>query len=106
VALRDGDGIVLEDGRTVLVAGQAEPLLELRAGSPLDLVRLAWHLGNRHTEVQIAGDKIFIRHDHVLEEMARRLGASVASVQAPFDPETGGHGHQHGLDHHEHDHGA
>ncbi len=97
VALRDGDGIVLDDGTTVLVTGQAEPLLSLAARSPLDMVRLAWHLGNRHTPVQIGGDKIFIRHDHVLEEMARRLGASVEPVEAPFDPEpVAPHSHGHG----------
>jgi urease accessory protein len=103
VALRDGDGIVLDDGGTVLVAGQAEPLLELRARTPLDMVRLAWHLGNRHTGVQIDGDKILIRRDHVLEEMARLLGASVAGVEAPFDPEVGAPAHHHD---HGHDHGA
>src|SRR5688572_9296331 len=99
VALRDGDGIVLDDGTTVLVAGVAEPLLELRARTPLDMVRLAWHLGNRHTGVQIDGDRIFIRHDHVLQEMASGLGASVTPVEAPFDPEPaapGHHGHDHG----------
>jgi len=103
VALRDGDGIVLDDGTTVLVTGQPEPLLQLRARTPLDMVRLAWHLGNRHTGVQIDGDKIFIRQDHVLEEMARLLGAAVANVEAPFDPEAvppahgaPGHGHDHG----------
>ena len=80
VALRDGDGIVLDDGGTVLVAGQAEPLLQLTARSPLDMVRLAWHLGNRHTGVQIDGDRILIRYDHVLEDMARLLGASVATL--------------------------
>ncbi len=101
VALRDGDGIVLDDGTTVLVTGQPEPLLQLRARTPLDMVRLAWHLGNRHTGLQIDGDKIFIRQDHVLEEMARLLGATVARVEAPFDPEAiapshGGHGHDHG----------
>jgi urease accessory protein len=108
VVLRDGDGIVLDDGGTVLVAGQAEPLLELRASTPLDLVRLAWHLGNRHTGVQVDGDRILIRQDHVLEDMARLLGASVASVEAPFDPETGAPGHHHGHDHdhHGHDHGS
>jgi urease accessory protein len=99
VALRDGDGIVLDDGATVLVAGVAEPLLELRARTPLDMVRLAWYLGNRHTGVQIDGDRIFIRHDHVLEQMARLLGASVAKVEAPFDPEAA-------PSQHEHDHGS
>jgi urease accessory protein len=105
VALRDGDGIVLDDGGTVLVTGQAEPLLELRARTPLDMVRLAWHLGNRHTGVQIDGDKILIRRDHVLEDMASGLGAKVTAVEAPFDPEVGAPAHQHGH-HHGHDHGA
>lgn len=98
VALRDGDGIVLDDGSTVLVTGQPEPLLALRARSPLDMVRLAWHLGNRHTGVQIDRDRIFIRRDHVLEDMARLLGASVEHVEAPFDPEpVAPHGHDHGA---------
>ena len=66
VSLRDGDGLVLDDGSIVLVSGQPEPLIEISAGSALDAVRLAWHLGNRHTDVQIAGDKILIRRDHVL----------------------------------------
>jgi urease accessory protein len=91
--LRDGDGLVLEDGAIVRVIGQTEPLVELGVSSPFDLVRLAWHLGNRHTEVQIAGGRLRMRHDHVLEEMAARLGASVTSVEAVFDPESG-------VDHH------
>jgi urease accessory protein len=98
VALRDGDGIMLDDGRIVLVAGQAEPLAEIAARTPLELVRLAWHLGNRHTDVQIAGQRLRIRRDHVLEEMVAGLGAKVTAVDAPFDPEPGapqGHGHEH-----------
>jgi urease accessory protein len=101
VSLRDGDGLVLDDGAIVLVAGLAEPLLEISAGSALDAVRLAWHLGNRHTDVQIAGDKIRIRRDHVLEDMLRGLGAQLAPLDAPFDPEQaapqGRHGHDHGA---------
>jgi urease accessory protein len=91
VALRDGDGIVLDDGAMVLVAGEAEPLLEIVAPTPLGLIRLAWHLGNRHTDVQVVGDRLRIRHDHVLKEMVCGLGATVAQVDAPFDPEGGGH---------------
>jgi urease accessory protein len=104
VALRDGDGIMLDDGAVVLVTGQAEPLVELGARSTLALVQLAWHLGNRHTDVQISGDKLRIRRDHVLEEMATRLGAAVTVVEASFDPEAcvpQSHGHSH-----EHDHGG
>jgi urease accessory protein len=100
VALRDGDGLVLDDGAVVLVAGAPEPLIEICAHSALDTVRLAWHLGNRHTDVQIAGDKLLIRRDHVLEEMLRGLGAHLTPREASFDPETGaphehhGHGHE------------
>jgi urease accessory protein len=100
VVLRDGDGLVLDDGSIVLVAGAAEALIEVSAHSALDTVRLAWHLGNRHTEVQIVGDRLRIRRDHVLEDMLRGLGAHLAPLEAPFDPETAaphGHGHSHGA---------
>jgi urease accessory protein len=100
VTLRDGDGLVLEDGSIVIVAGRAEPLLELSAKAPADVVRLAWHIGNRHTEVQFVGAALRIRRDHVLEEMAKGLGARMTPLEAPFDPEPGA-GH-----HRDHDHGA
>jgi len=87
VNLRDGDGLVLDDGTIILVTGQAEALIEISAGSALDTARLAWHLGNRHTDVQIAGDKIRIRRDHVLENMLRGLGARLTPLDAVFDPE-------------------
>src|SRR5471032_864002 len=87
VSLRDGDGLKLDDGSIVLVAGEPEQLLDISAGSALDTVRLAWHLGNRHTDVQIVGDKIRIRRDHVLEDMLRGLGAKLVPVEAAFDPE-------------------
>lgn len=97
VGLRDGDGFVLDDGSIVLVAGAPERLIEIRAGSALACARLAWHLGNRHTDVQIVGDRIRIRRDHVLEDMLRGLGAHLEPVDAPFDPEQGApHGHHHG----------
>ena len=99
MALRDGDGLVLEDGSTVLVAGEPEELIEVSAHGALDTVRLAWHLGNRHTDVQIVGPKLRIRRDHVLEEMLRGLGAHLTERTAPFDPEAAApHGH-HGHDH-------
>jgi urease accessory protein len=88
VALRDGDGIMLDDGGIVLVAGQTESLVELTARTPLALAQLAWHLGNRHTDVQIVGDRLRIRRDHVLEGMVVGLGAAVMPVDAPFDPES------------------
>jgi urease accessory protein len=99
VSLRDGDGLLLDDGAIVLVAGEQEKLVEISAGSALDCVRLAWHLGNRHTDVQIVGGKLRIRRDHVLENMLRGLGAMLTPLDAAFDPETPAPAH-------EHDHGA
>ena len=97
-ALKDGDGLVLDDGAIVRVVGLPEPLLEISAASALGFVRLAWHLGNRHTDAQFVGETIRIRRDHVLEEMVRQLGARAQPIEAPFDPEPGaqGHEHQHG----------
>ena len=94
VTLRDGDGLALEDGSVVQVAGRAEPLVEVSAKAPTDLVRLAWHIGNRHTDIQFTGKSFRIRRDHVLEEMLKGLGASVTEIEAPFDPEPAApHGH-------------
>ena len=101
-ALRDGDGLVLEDGSVVRVAGKPEPLVEIAAASAHELARLAWHIGNRHTDVQIVGDTLRIRRDHVLEDMLHALGARLTPVEAPFDPEPGAYGHHshsHGHDH-------
>jgi len=88
--LRDGDGIVLDDGKIVLVTSKAESLLEIAAPTPLGLIRLAWHMGNRHADVQVVGDRLRIRHDHVLKDMVIGLGATVAEIDAPFDAEGGG----------------
>lgn len=99
-ALRDGDGLVLEDGAIVRVAGKPEPLVEIAAATPQDLARLAWHVGNRHTDMQVIGDTLRIRRDHVLEDMLRGLGAQLTPIEAPFDPEHGAYGHRH------HDHGT
>jgi urease accessory protein len=122
VALRGGDALVLDDGRLVEVVAAPESLIELRGVDPRQMVRLAWHLGNRHLPVQIAGKHLRIRRDHVIEEMVRGLGASVVEIEAPFDPEGGaylsaghdhhghdhdhqphGHSHDHDHDHHPHD---
>jgi urease accessory protein len=100
VTLRDGDGLVLEDGSIVVVAGQAEALVEISAQGSADLVRLAWHIGNRHTDAQFTEKSFRIRRDHVLEEMVRGLGARTTIVEAPFDPEPAA---PHGGGHHHHD---
>jgi len=96
--LQDGDGLRLDDGRIVLVCAAPEALTEIRADSRAELLRLSWHIGNRHLPAQLAGDRIYIREDYVITEMLRGLGASVRSVLAPFSPEqgayAGGHSHQ------------
>jgi urease accessory protein len=100
VQLRDGDAFALDDGALVQVTGHPEPLLEVAGQNALDTVRLAWHLGNRHTDVEIAGGKLRIRRDHVLEDMLRGLGAHLRALEAPFDPEPASpHGHHHGHEH-------
>jgi urease accessory protein len=115
VVLRGGDALILEDGRLVEVVAAPEPLLEIRGSDPFHLVRLAWHLGNRHLPTQIMGKGLRIRRDHVIEEMVKGLGARVIEIEAPFDPEGGayatGHVHPataaaHGHAHASHDHGA
>ncbi len=88
VSLRNGDGLVLDDGGIVEVHGASEPLIEISGRSVADRLRFAWHIGNRHTDLQIVGDRLRIRRDHVLEAMLAQMGASVAPIDAPFDPET------------------
>jgi urease accessory protein len=91
--LHNGDGLVLDDDSIVRVAGKPEPLIEIAATSAHDLARLAWHLGNRHTDIQVVGDRLRIRRDHVLEDMLRWLGAQLTPIEAPFDPEPGAYAH-------------
>ena len=81
----------------IAVEAAPEPLLRITG----DLTRLAWHIGNRHTPCQIAGDHLLIRADHVLADMLARLGATVEPVTGAFTPEGGayGHGRTHGHDH-------
>ncbi|MFH1341607.1 MAG: urease accessory protein UreE [Pseudomonadota bacterium] len=117
VALRGGDALVLEDGRLVEVVAAPEPLIEIRCTDPQHLVRVGWHLGNRHLPTQIMAKGLRIRRDHVIEAMVKGLGARVIEIEAPFDPEGGayaGGGHAHSPahaaeadphDHSSHDHG-
>lgn len=99
-ALHDGDGLVLEDGSIVQVVGKCEPLVEIAAANAQQLARLAWHIGNRHIDVEIVGERLRIRRDAVLEDMLRGLGAQLSFIAAPFEPEPGayGHGHRHQHD--------
>jgi urease accessory protein len=88
-ALRHGDGLLLDNGAIVRVVGKPEPLTEIAAATPLALARLAWHLGNRHADVQMIDGRLRIRRDQVLEGMLRGLGAALTPIEAPFDPEAG-----------------
>jgi urease accessory protein len=99
-ALRDGDGLLLDDGAIVRVAGRPEPLLEIAAANASELARLAWHVGNRHIDVQILDNRLRIRRDHVIEDMLRGLGARVTLIEAPFEPEGGAYAHHHYDDDH------
>ncbi len=114
VVLRNGDALVLDDGKLVEIVAAPEELAELRCGDPQELAEVAYHLGNRHITAQIMSNRIRIRRDHVIEDMARGLGAKIAHIDAPFEPDGGayekkeekkhkGHDH-HGHDHHGHDH--
>ena len=108
--LRSGDGLKLEDGRIVEVLAAPEPLTEVRAADALALMRVAWHLGNRHLAVELLPKAIRIRRDPVIEEMAKGLGARAIALEAPFNPEGGAYvkaeakAHEHGHDRHRHDH--
>ena len=88
VNLLAGDAFELSDGRLVEIAAAEEAVLVIRG----DLVRLAWHIGNRHTPCQIEADRLVIRADHVLAEMLRGLGATVTEGHEPFTPEGGAYG--------------
>ena len=107
VALRGGDALVLEDGRLIEVVAAPEPLAEIRCNDPQHLVRVAWHLGNRHLPTQITLKGLRIRRDHVIEAMVKGLGARVIEIEAPFDPEGGAYaagGHAHAPESGAHDH--
>ena len=95
VQMRQGDALLLDDDRLIEVLAAPEDLLEVRAASPATLLKLAWHLGNRHLAAQLEADRILIHYDHVIEAMLRDLGATVTRIDAPFDPEGGAYAHGH-----------
>ena len=107
--LRGGDALVLDDNRLIEVVAAPEPLIEIRGADPHHLVRIAWHLGNRHLPTQIMPKGLRIRRDHVIEAMVKGLGARVIEIEAPFDPEGGayaGGGHAHVPESDPHGHAA
>ncbi len=106
--LGDGDGLLLDDGRYVLVRAAREDVMDIAAAHPRDAIRIAWHLGNRHLPVQMLdGGGLRLRYDHVIEHMVLDLGGKVQRRQDIFAPEPGAydgapaHAHDHG---HSHDH--
>ena len=101
--LHAGDGLALSDGTWIEVKAAPEPLLEVRAATPELLMRLAWHLGNRHLPTAIEADRLLIREDHVIACMLEGLGATVRNIAAPFTPEGGAYSMEH--HHHHGDHG-
>ena len=126
--VRGGDVLVAEDGSLVRVEAAPQAVLRItfcsEHGTPFDLMRAAYHLGNRHVPIELRPDHLKIEPDHVLAEMLRAMHMTVAEVQEPFEPEGGaygdnammghdhGHGHAHGHSHahghdygHSHDHG-
>ena len=100
VAMADGDGLQLDDGRWVRIKAARELLVEVRHKDPTQLVRLAWHLGNRHLPTEIRDLVLRIRPDHVIEEMLLGFGADLSREQVGFQPEGGAYSHH---DHHSHD---
>jgi urease accessory protein len=101
-ALNDGDAVKLEDGRLVQVKAAPQHLLEVRAENLLRLLRIAWHIGNRHTPAEVTADAIYIEDDYVLAEMVRGQGGTATPVTRPFQPERGAYEHDCGHDHHGH----
>jgi len=105
VALSDGDGLELEDGGLVAVKAAPERLIEVHAGEGMPLLRIVWHLGNRHLPTEIRGEALRIREDHVILDMLQQMGARTALIEAPFNPEGGAYGqgvtqgHDHGHHH-------
>ena len=89
-SLNHNDAFVLTDGRLIEVIAAEEDLIEVTGE---DLVRLAWHIGNRHTPCQIETHRLLIQHDHVIAEMLDKIGAKVRPVSEPFTPEGGAYGH-------------
>lgn len=98
--LRGGDLLRAGDGRSIEVVATPEALFQIESGSPSDLARLAYHLGNRHVAIEVGDGFLRIAEDAVLESMLLGLGARVSRLVAPFEPEAGAYanGHRHSDD--------
>lgn len=111
--VRGGDVLVAEDGSLIRVSATPQPVLVVRTcpdhGAPIDLLRAAYHLGNRHVQLEVKPDRLQLEPDHVLADMLRQMHLIVTEESAPFEPEggayaAGGHGHGHANHDHGHDH--
>lgn len=102
VQLHHGDALRLADGRIVAILAAGEELVDIEAETADDLLRIAWHLGNRHLPAQIEETRILILRDHVIRDMLTGLGAAVREISEPFHPLRGAY-HGHGHHHHGHD---
>jgi len=101
--LAAGDGLALVDGGFIEVKAADEDVLDIVCRDAGHAARIAWHVGNRHTPLQILnGGCLRIQYDHVLADMLTGLGAEITRLRAPFGPEPGAYAPQHG---HEHAHG-
>jgi urease accessory protein len=99
--LVEGDGLELDGGGYLRVRAAPEPVFEIEAADRAGLLRIAWHLGNRHLPLQVADERLRIRADHVVAEMVTRLRGRITRLEAPFDPEIAayaGAGHHHGTE--------
>ncbi|MBB2963252.1 urease accessory protein UreE [Methylobacterium sp. R2-1] len=103
--LEDGDALKLEDGRLVSVRAAEEALLEVRAGNPARLLRLAWQLGGEHVPAEVGAEVLYVPASAA--ELVRGAGCAASPVNRPFKPEKAAHDHsQCGHDHHHHGHEA
>jgi urease accessory protein len=94
--LRTGDRVTLEGGREIEIRADDEPLLEAASDDAVLIAKAAYHLGNRHVAVQVMSGRVRFAADHVLADMVKELGLHVRALTAPFEPEGGAYGHQHG----------
>src|SRR5204863_10056153 len=100
--LSGGDGLEFDNGQYLRVRAAPERVVEIEAASETDLLRIAWHIGNRHLPLQAVGGKLRIRSDHVIASMVEGLGGQVTWTTAPFDPEIGAYAGAAQANHHEH----
>lgn len=107
--LRNNDLLTSNDGRVVRIVAAHEPTYKITCKTPHDLLRCAFHLGNRHTQTQVGEGFLRIHQDSVLKQMLEGLGATVTDENAQFEPESGAYSggtgsHDHGHSHHDEQH--